>query len=44
MTPNDEPREYTPDELRKIYAEFKKEFTVEKLIEYVRDDIPRYPA
>lgn len=42
--PNDNrPREYTPEELKSIYAKFKKEFTVEDLIEYVEDDVPRVP-
>ena len=45
MTPSDEPlREYTPEELKAIYAKFKKEFTVERLIEYIEDDDEKVPA
>ena len=39
-----EPREYTPEELRKIYAKFEKEFTCEKLIEYIEDTDEKIPA
>ncbi len=38
-----EPRQYTPEELRKIYAKFEKEFTCEKLIEYIEDDDEKFP-
>lgn len=38
-----EPREYTPEEIRKIYAKFEKEFTCEKLIEYIEDSDPKVP-
>ena len=38
-----EPREYTPEELRKIYAKFEKEFTCEKLIEYIEDSDEKFP-
>ena len=46
MTPNDEVplQEYTPEELKAIYAKFKKKFTVEKLIEYIEDDEEKFPA
>jgi hypothetical protein len=45
MTPNDEQvREYTPEELRAIFAKFDKKFTAEKLIEYIEDDDEKFPA
>lgn len=36
--------EYTPEQLARIYAEAKKNFTVEDLMEYLDDDLPRTPA
>lgn len=45
MTSNNEQlRDYTPDELRAIYAQLKKKFTVEDLIEYIEDDEEKFPA
>jgi hypothetical protein len=43
MSSEFEPREYSPEELRKIYAKFEKEFTCEKLIEYIEDDDVKFP-
>ena len=43
MPSENEPREYTPDELKKIYSKFKKEFTCEKLIEYLQVDGEQFP-
>ncbi len=36
--------EYTPEQLAAIYAEAKKNFTVEDLLEYFNPHIPIYPA
>lgn len=44
MPNQNESREYTPEELKKIHAKFKKEFTVEDMIEYVEDDVPKVSA
>jgi hypothetical protein len=44
MSQNDPLREFTPEELRAIYARHKKQFTVERLIEYIEDDQPKVPA
>jgi hypothetical protein len=35
---------WTPEEKAAIYAEMKKKFTVEKLIEYIEDDEEKFPA
>ncbi len=35
---------WTPEEKAAIYAEMKKKFTVEKLIEYIEDDAEKFPA
>jgi aspartate/tyrosine/aromatic aminotransferase len=43
MTNENEPRDYTPEELQKIYAKFKKAFTVEDLIGYIENDGEKYP-
>lgn len=46
MTPNDvpPPREYSPEEMRKICDHFRKQITPEDLIEYIEDDAPTVPA
>ena len=45
MTPNDvPPRELSPQELRKVYDRIRREFTAEKLMEYIEDDAPKVPA
>ena len=36
--------EYTPEQLAAIYAEAKKNFTVEDLLEYFNPHLPIYPA
>ena len=35
--------ELTPEEKAKVLAHFAKQFTVEKLIEYVEDDVEKMP-
>jgi hypothetical protein len=44
--PNNNPPlpDWTPEEKAAIYAKFKKQFTVEKLIEYIEDDEEKFPA
>jgi hypothetical protein len=36
--------DYTPEEMATILAKHKKNFTCEKLIEYMEDDIETFPA
>jgi hypothetical protein len=36
--------DYTPEEKAAILAKFKKEFTVERLLEYIEDDDEKIPA
>jgi hypothetical protein len=36
--------EYTPEEMAAILAKHKKNFTCEKLIEYIEDDVETFPA
>jgi hypothetical protein len=36
--------DYTPEEKAAILAKYKKEFTVEMLIEYIEDDDEKFPA
>jgi hypothetical protein len=36
--------DWTPEEKAAIYAEMKKKFTVEDLIEYIEDDDEKFPA
>ena len=45
MTPDppDEFPELTPEHKARIYAYYRKQFTVEKLIEYIEDDVEKYP-
>lgn len=46
MTPADDAPipELTPEEKAKVYAHFAKQFTVEKLIEYIENDEPMFSA
>jgi hypothetical protein len=36
--------DYTPEEMAAIMAKHKKNFTCEKLIEYIEDDVETFPA
>jgi hypothetical protein len=44
--PNNNPPlpDWTPEQKAAILAKFKKQFTVEKLIEYIEDDDEKFPA
>jgi len=45
MTP-DTPEEFpelTPEHKARVHAYYRKLFTVEKLIEYIEDDVEKYP-
>ena len=45
MTPDtpDEFPELTPEYRARIVAHFRKQFTVEMLIEYIEDDVEKFP-
>ncbi len=45
MTPDtpDEFPELTPEYKARIMAHFRKQFTVEMLIEYIEDDVEKFP-
>ena len=45
MTPDtpDEFPELTPEYRARIMAHFRKQFTVEMLIEYIEDDVEKFP-
>ena len=36
--------DYTPEEKARVLAEMKKQFTIEKFIEYLEDDTEKFPA
>ncbi len=45
MTPDtpDEFPELTPEQKAKVLAYYRKQFTIEKLIEYIEDDVEKFP-
>ena len=45
MTPDnpDEFPELTPEHKARVIAYFRKQFTVEMLIEYIEDDVEKFP-
>ena len=45
MTPDtpDEFPELTPEHKARVHAYYRKQFTVEKLIEYIEDDVEKFP-
>jgi len=45
MTPDtpDEFPELTHEHKARVYAYYRKQFTVEKLIEYIEDDVEKFP-
>ncbi len=41
-TPDEFP-ELSPEHKARVYAYYRKQFTVEKLIEYIEDDVEKFP-